>query len=66
MSVTKMEPQVKPSQGADGRRFSHRALALFLDGGNLRGVHSKVDFNMLSALDWKYKARKRTVAPAAV
>ena len=42
-----------------------RALALFLDGGNLRGVHSKVDFNMLSALDRKYKARKRAVAPAA-
>lgn len=36
-----------------------RALALFLDGGNLRGVHSKVDFQKLDSFDRKYKAQKR-------
>jgi glutamyl/glutaminyl-tRNA synthetase len=36
-----------------------RALQLFLDGGNLRGVHSKVDFTKLANYDKKYKAQKR-------
>lgn len=36
-----------------------RALQLFLDGGNLRGVHSKVDFQKLASYDKKYKAQKR-------
>jgi hypothetical protein len=36
-----------------------RALSLFLDGGNLRGVHSKVDFGMLASYDRKYKGLKR-------
>jgi glutamyl-tRNA synthetase len=35
-----------------------RALELFLDGGNLRGVHSKVDFSKLAHYDKKYKAAK--------
>ncbi|MNR71443.1 Glutamate--tRNA ligase [compost metagenome] len=43
-----------------------RAMAIFLDGGNLRGAHSKVDFAMLASFDKKYKAGKRAVAPAAV
>jgi glutamyl-tRNA synthetase len=38
-----------------------RALQLFLDGGNLRGVHSKVDFQKLASYDKKYKAQKRNV-----
>jgi glutamyl-tRNA synthetase len=36
-----------------------RALALFLNDGNLRGVHSKVDFAKLASFDKKYKGRKR-------
>jgi glutamyl-tRNA synthetase len=36
-----------------------KALALFLGGGNLRGVHSKVDFQKLDSFDRKYKAQKR-------
>lgn len=35
-----------------------RALELFLDGGNLRGVHSKVDFSKLANYDKKYKHLK--------
>jgi glutamyl-tRNA synthetase len=42
-----------------------RALQLFLDGGNLRGSHSKVDFAMLASFDKKYKARKAQLVPAA-
>ncbi len=34
-----------------------RALQLFLDGGRLRAAASKVDFQMLSKLDRKYKAQ---------
>jgi glutamyl-tRNA synthetase len=41
-----------------------RALALFLDGGNLRGVHSKVDFQKLDSFDRKYKAQKRQAITA--
>lgn len=36
-----------------------RALELFLDGGNLRGVHSKVDFSKLESFDKKYKNLKK-------
>jgi len=36
-----------------------RALDLFLTAGNLRGVHSKVDFVKLANYDKKYKALKR-------
>jgi glutamyl-tRNA synthetase len=35
-----------------------RAMELFLSGGNLRGVHSKVDFSKLASFDKKYKAAK--------
>jgi len=42
-----------------------RALALFLDGGNLRGAHSKVDFAKLANLDKKYKGQKRVAADAS-
>lgn len=35
-----------------------RALALFLDGGNLRGASSKVDFAQLDKLDRRYKGQK--------
>lgn len=35
-----------------------RALELFLEGGNLRGQHSKVDFAKLANFDKKYKAAK--------
>lgn len=40
-----------------------RALALFLTGGNLRGAHSKVDFDKLASFDKKYKARRTAIAP---
>ena len=36
-----------------------RALQLFLDGGNLRGAPSKVDFAQLDKLDRRYKGAKR-------
>ena len=39
-----------------------RALLLFLGGGNLRGVHSKVDFGMLANYDRKYKSLRRVAA----
>lgn len=39
-----------------------RALALFLNGGRLRGVPSKVDFAALASYDRKYKAVKKVAA----
>lgn len=42
-----------------------RALALFLDSGNLRGAHSKVDFAMLTSFDKKYKRLAAQPAAAA-
>lgn len=41
-----------------------RALELFLTAGNLRGVHSKVDFAKLASFDKKFKAMKRQAQPA--
>lgn len=35
------------------------ALRLFLDGGNLKGNHSKVDFQKLDSFDRKFKSRKK-------
>ncbi len=35
------------------------ALRLFLDNGNLRGVHSKVDFQKLASFDKKFKNHKK-------
>lgn len=43
-----------------------RALALFLDGGNLRGASSKADFAKLASLDKTYKARKRAASATTV
>jgi glutamyl-tRNA synthetase len=42
-----------------------RALELFLNGGNLRGVHSKVDFAKLTSFDKKYKHLKRQAEQTA-
>lgn len=39
-----------------------RALELFINGGNLRGQHSKVDFAKLANFDKKYKSLKRHAA----
>lgn len=39
-----------------------RMLQLFLNGGNLRGAHSKVDFGALASFDKKYKALKAAAA----
>ena len=36
-----------------------RALALFLDGGNMRAQPSNLDLQLLDSYDRKYKARKR-------
>lgn len=41
-----------------------RAMELFLTAGNLRGVHSKVDFAKLASYDKKFKSMKRQAAAA--
>lgn len=35
------------------------ALALFLNGGNMKGNHAKVDFQKLDSFDRKFKSRKK-------
>lgn len=42
-----------------------RAMALFLDGGNLRAASSKVDFSQLAKLDRRYKGKSTGAAATA-